>query len=293
MEKTYNFSLYEQGLLYGDGSLNKDGYYTFSITHDELSELIKDALDRNSLTYYYKKVSYEHLEELKNYNELHHYTIKVNGIEFIEMLSDNFNNLTPQFLLGYVETKGSLFSYTETKKNVANTRHKLSISGSYEELLIIKNYFQQLGCESKSEIHQRNDREEQGIISKSFRYSVNKRDDLEIIMNHLTIDEGSLHIKWRIEGFHNFNRTTPRRIVNHAFKSKRSACMYMIRELNYESEVSRIRGESRLRKVTVKDGDNVIAVTQGWINMYDILHKEFSNKFTVGIPVVAELVMQY
>lgn len=238
-------SEYVLGLLYGDGNFQmKEGIetYFFSSTHREIRDRIAREFKENKFRHTIN--TREHVADYKiNYQSLD--ILDTRDKKLLSYLvecgfkSDNPEDrihINPDFIRGYLETKGTLFEGFFRN----STFWRVAFSGNEEDLLYLKSKLSEVLGTPIREVTQRKEREDQGIISKSYRLSIQSRDGVAKLINYIDSEDVSAYLKLRIEGFKAFHASTPFNMKRKAFKHYKNAVRFMSRELGIE--IKGIRG---------------------------------------------------
>lgn len=285
---------YDKGLLFGDGHVVKNhNSFMFSTTLIPLKNYMISLLNESGYRYYVKKIVFS--DEKENYEDIYKFHIDINF--YLDYLKDVFINLKTHlslgFLLGYLVTKGSLFSYKDIHESYYDIRYRINLSGSCENLLLIKEFGLSLGIKFTNVI-QRKDRESLGIISNSYRMYLNRRDDLSYLLNHFSIlkefDCVPAFMCKTILNFISYDKRTPRYRAKKYYKNYRLACLYLMKEL--QIEYKGIRGGSNSgsgSKPLYLIENGIVNKTQyiyGWENVYNKLKIIYEERYNLSSPEV-------
>ena len=284
---------YIYGLLYGDGVIqtkhNKE-YLFFSTTHKELADMLSNEFSKVGIKYSRYTRSYD-TPEKENYEILE--IIESNDITLLKYLNENnyrSANITerliisPDFIRGYLETKGSLFKYFSRRSEA----WRISLSGQKEELRYIESHLSKLLDIKFSKLTQRKEREDIGIISGSYRISIQNRNGIAKFI--YWIDNGeqvSKYLKQKIDEFKSFHETTPFNVKRKIFKHYKNAVKFMARTM--ELEIKGVRGGGGsigYKPIYLWEANNKTMEFQGWEGAYNWICKEFKNKTGFEPPKV-------
>lgn len=287
-------SNYILGVLYGDGYLQYDDMYFFSTTHKEIADRVKEWLDYLGIRYIsytrdYQNPEYENWELLE--------IMEIRDIEFIDYLdrqkffSDNAYDRIKNdvdFIRGYLETKGTFFKYFSRENEV----WRCAFSGSYDDVYVIKEILKSWGIESNQMI-QRNDRRDKGIESESYRFSIQRRNMIALLVDYLYGErddiEISLYLKEKFDEFLSYHRSTPFNRKREIFKHYRNASLYMARELGLE--VKGIRGGGGMKgykPVYLWENGEPVKEFMGWQGVYEWLVDVYESETGYSAPLVEE-----
>lgn len=278
---------YVCGLLYGDGASyicdNGDREeYLFSTTHFQLAEIVKEEFDRLGI-HYYSTQRHHVSEDKKNYETLE--IVGTRNAESIAILRSNdviydddhtSIKTNKDFLRGYLETKGTMFEYTD--KN--STSWRIAFSGSKSDMTILKKFLQDELSVKSSSIIRRNERESLGVMSESYRLPIQNRDGVNKIVEYISGGLTSRYLENKIEEFKRFNKKTPFNRKRSVYKHYKSASQYMARELGMT--LNGIKNDIRPNNWTLiylwnKEGVNTV-IFNGYESSYkylcDIYRKE-------------------
>ncbi|QST02654.1 hypothetical protein IMZ31_19080 (plasmid) [Pontibacillus sp. ALD_SL1] len=277
------FSDYIRGLLYGDGHLSyKEGtpILYFSSTHLILAGFVEDALQKHSIPY----IAYE--RETGDWSPLA--IIESRDKEVIRYVDETSlfqgADLNPDFLRGYLETKGTFFSYDEQGK----TRHRIAYSGSCDDMERIHQHLSDdLGVSCSSIIH-RKEREEQGIISVSYRFAIQNRDGIYKMVDYLyDKEEISPMLLDTMDEFLAFNENTPSFRMKDVFKNYRNATKFMTRHLGLDIQGKKGGGAAKPKPVFLwENGEVVREFTGGWKEAYVYTSELFAKTYPFDPPRV-------
>lgn len=290
------FNDYVMGLLYGDGSFtmkeNRE-FYLFSSVHKELADKIEIALQSNDIRYSrFARVhdadgetsNYETLELVEIYDKRFLDFIVSSGFKS-ESVEDYFKT-TGDFLRGYLETKGTLFQSSQR----GNLFWRISFSGSEKEIKYLKLFLETTLDISVSNIVQRNERQELGIISASFRISIQNRTGVAKLVEYIDGEEISVYLKERVEGFKLFDKTTPFNLQKKAFKHYKNAVGFMTREMKLD--IRGIRGISikdRQKPLFLFEDEEIKQCFRNWKSTYYWICEEYESKTGKKPPKVESL----
>lgn len=293
-------SEYDCGILYGDGFYSeKEALYIFSTTTSDLSEKMKFKFEKWGVDFNYK-IETHPTEEKENWEDLHIYRLKnIDSINLNNYLVNCFKNLSIGFVLGYIETKGSLFNYFETSKNKAGKeRWRLSLSGEKEDLEIIVAYLTNLdGDIVFSNIYRRKDkkRELEDIISESYRVHINRRYSIykliTLFENNDLVNEINLYFKDKINKFKIYHENNPFNRKKSVFKTYRLAGNYLARELGLEVKGERggVGGGSGSKPIYLwENGEKLKEIGKGWKEAYFYLKAIYEEENEFKAPEVIE-----
>lgn len=286
---------YVVGLLYGDGSMHiKDGReeYFFSTTNVQVADRVKKEFEKIGLRHYTvrrehntdEKENYEILDVVATTNE---YAIKV--LRLNHVISNNVEKrmkTSSDFLRGYLETKGTLFEYM-SRKSVA---WRVSFSGNKEDIVYLKSFLDNVLNVKTSNIAHRKEREHLGVVSDSYRLSIQNRDGVAKIVKYIDGDDMSSYLKDKVESFKNFNESTPFNRKVKVFKHYKSATQYMARELNItvNGKKNDIRPNGwRLVYLWNNDGVNTV-IFNGYKIAYEFVSKLYKDTTKFDPPTVSE-----
>lgn len=283
-----NISDYMKGVLFGDGKLlTNHSRYLFSTTRINLKNKVEVFLKENKIDYYSRK--FEFFGDKENYEDM--YKIFIDKDLYHRYLKkqelDLESNLSYEFLLGYIETKGSFFQYTEKKDNYTMERWRLSLSGENEVLSLIKNFFERDSLHFTNLVHRR-ERAEKGIISKSYRLNLNRRNDLKYLVEKLIQFDCTAHLKSLFHDFIEFDNCNPRNKAKNYYKNYRMACSYLMKELNIEyrgSKTENIKG-TYIKKIYRFENGEAKEYEKGWEGVYKTLLKEYEKRYKIPGPKI-------
>jgi hypothetical protein len=269
---------YEYGLLYGDGHIQEE-MYVFSTTHLEVYDFVHDGVKRENISH--RAYIREHKgEDKENWSSLH--ILEITDLTCVKSLRHSTLQVSPDFLRGYLETKGTLFMFEQR----GNISWRCSITGSKEELEFLLFHLPFL---SVKKIAQRREREKLGVISSSYRLSINRRQELFELLTYVDTnrDETTLYFAERIDSFYDFHRSKPFN-MNHAYKNHKYAAQAMAKRLGYE--LKGIRGGSgagsRRKPLYLKKNGEDMAVYYGWEEAYENLCPLFQHETGFLPPVI-------
>jgi len=290
------FNDYVMGLLYGDGSFtmkeNRE-FYLFSSVHKELADKIEIALQSNDIRYSRFARVHDAEGETSNYETLELVEIYDNRfLDFIvnsgfksESVEDYFKT-TGDFLRGYLETKGTLFQ----SNSRGNIFWRISFSGSEEEIKFLKSFLEKTLDIAVSNIVQRNERQEQGIISKSFRISIQNRLGVAKLVEYTDGEEVSAYLKERVDGFKLFDKTNPFNMKRKVYKHYKYAVGFMAREM--QLDIKGIRGISikdRQKPLFLFEDEEIKQCFRNWESTYYWICEEYKSKTGKNPPKVESL----
>ena len=285
---------YDKGLFFGDGHIVKNhNRFMFSTTLIHLKNYVEIVLNKSGYNYSVSKVEYSGDKE--NYEDIYKFHIDINF--YYDYLEDIFintkNHLSLGFLLGYLVTKGSLFSYKDMHENYYDIRYRINFSGSFEMLELIKEYGLGLGIKFTN-IIQRKDRESEGVISKSYRMYLNRRDDLSYLLNEFSLLKEFEYVPdficQTILNFIEFDKCTPRMRAKKYYKNYRLACLYLMKELRIEykgTQGGSSSGNGSKPLYLIENGvKNEDVYIYGWENVYKKLSKIYEERYNLRSPEV-------
>lgn len=285
---------YILGLLYGDGSFTrKDNreWYSFFTTHKELADIVKSFLDDNNISY--NSYSRDHVAEYKEKWEI---------LEIVEITDKDFNNYlvdvgfkseyaserikwNPDFIRGYLETKGTLFSYMS--RNSLSWR--IALSGNEEDLEYLKYMIESRLDIKTSKLVHRKEREDQGIISKSFRFYIQNREGLVRFIRNIDNNEKSEYLRDKIDSFFRWDNETPFNMKRKVFKHYKYAVGFMCRELDIEIKGVRGGGGEKGWKPVYLFFDGEIQdeyFFKGWEEAYNWVRDIYKDETGHNYPLV-------
>lgn len=291
-----DFSLYDLGVLYGDGSFNYKGRkvsYLFSTTHKEIATHLEKKCRKNNISI--NRYKREHRDEKENWETLEIINIvDKEFLEFLEMINLNHENPMkrivnhPDFIRGYLETKATFFKY----ESRGIKRWRCAVSGVKEDLETILDYLSDIL--SPRSIVRRKEREEIGIISKSFRFSINKTEELSNLIQYIepkkeNEKEISLYLSDKIKEFKDYKKTENIG-MNRVFKHYKYATKAMGKALGIE--IKGIRGGtkagSKAKPIYLWEEGVKRKEFLGWEQAYDEVAEMFKKKTGKTPPVVDE-----
>lgn len=265
---------YIKGILYGDGYYREvDNCYYFSTTHKEISDFLIVCLDDLNVSYS------KYVRENKKYEEWElleiveikdkDFIIYLKSIGFTSDLVEDRILTSGDFLRGYLETKGTLFTFNQR----SSIFWRCSFSGLQEDMVYLKDFLLTLGIETH-EIVRRSERESLGIVSNSYRLNMQKRESISEIINYLySEDEISKYLKEKMDCFIKYNNSTSFNQKKKVYKHYKNASLFMARSMGYtvggDSNKSNPTG-SGLKPIYLRDSaGNEEDVYKGWIGAYE------------------------
>lgn len=279
---------YELGLLYGDGHFSKGkGHYLFTTTHIEVAKRIKSYLNKKKISFsYYTR---EHNEERERWETLQ--LIEITDAEFkgwlkeqgfsSEIKEERIRN-NHEFIRGYIETKGSLFSYLSRGVE----RWRLSISGGKEDLERLLDIFSTFTDVEEVTIKRRKERELLGVISESYRIHFNRRDKIKIILDWIDGDDKTRYLDDKMKQFHHYYETESFG-MNRVYKNYKFATMAMAKKMNVTIKGKRGGGGGKGYKPVYKwVHDEAIDVYRGWEDAYSKVRVEYEKRTGKVPPIV-------
>lgn len=287
-------SEYMRGILYGDGTfIMKDGYelFMFSTTHKELVDKVKVYMNNNNYRYnHYKrefeegheKQNYETLEMIESYDKEFHEILQNKGFQSVNV--EDRIQMNSDFLRGYLETKGTFFkSYSRNSEF-----WRFAISGSESDINYLKEQIERKLQIKLSQVRQRDERKDKGIVSKSFRVYTQARSNINKLVDYMYSEiDITAHLKHGFDGFIHFHKVTPFNRKVRVFKHYKSAVGYMARELGLE--LKGIRGVSALRyqkPVFLWNNDEITLCFNNYEKTYFWICEEYENKTGFDAPLV-------
>lgn len=273
---------YILGLLIGDSSILNKGYgdfIFFSNVNEEISLIVKDYCEEQN----YKHALYIRKPQEENWSDLH--IIEIHSIDLIEKMKSlqlvddtlNFHLINnPHLIRGFFETSATFFEFEDKKKK----RHRIAFSGTkeiLEELQIILNPL----C-IMTPIVRRKEREHLGIISKSYRFTINRRDSKKNLLRWIYPENcyGSDLYKEKVNYYYNKAIQNPLNMYLE-YNNYRFATKAMCKHLDLKAEGIRggIGGGQNKKPIYIKDiNDNIISVCDGWENTYFYISKIYQEK---------------
>lgn len=289
----YDINDYILGLLYGDGSFQmKEKYelFFFSTTHKELADKVEDSLNINNIHHSrfqrvygkgHEKENYEILEIIEIYNKDFHKFLIENGFKS-DKASERVKT-NPHFIRGYLETKGTLFqSYSRDSEF-----WRVAFSGNYDDVQYIKESLEERLNIEFHNVTRRKERESLGIVSKSFRLSIQNRIGIAKLIEYINVGDVSEYLKQRIEGFTQFNTSTPHNMKKKVFKHYKYAVGFMARELGLTMKgVKNAVGAKGFKPVYLWEDDTPILGFKGWTMAYKWICLEYKEKTGFNPPPV-------
>lgn len=279
---------YMRGVLFGDGKLLPNhSRYLFSTTRVDLKNTVESFLQENDVSYYTKTFTFH--GEKENYEDIHKvFIVKEFYHECLKAYEESLPlNMNAAFLLGYVETKGSFFEYTEKKPEGDVKRWRLSLSGDQETLQFIKAHFERKAIHFTNLVHRR-ERANQGIVSKSYRMYLNRRKDLRTLIDQFMHYDCTPHLKNAFERFIAYDEGTPQIKAKVSYKNHRLACMYLMKELGVEyrgNKTDNVDGTSIKKIYRIEQGERK-EYERGWEGVYRKLVADYEARFHQPGPKV-------
>jgi hypothetical protein len=279
---------YFLGVLYGDGYKQEDCYF-FSTTHKYLANQLEEKFISKNI--HYARFTREYHNEYQKDWELLE-IFEIYDKDFIAWLDSRkmFSDLSSDrikcnsnFVRGFLETKGTLFYY----KQRGTDAWRISFSGLKSDLQYLYNYLineQGINC---SAITQRKEREEQNIVSNSYRFSIQNRTGIDRFLNWIDSDiDVTPFLKEKIESFKDWNRTKPFNQKTKVYKNYRRATLYMANALKIE--LSGIRGGGRkIKPIYLWEEGKQIQEFEGWQGAYEWTKEKYENETGMIPPTVA------
>jgi hypothetical protein len=276
------FSDYELGLLYGDGGF-QEGRYFFSTTHKELADIILFSLHKQKIEHLFYQRDYDD-EKNENWGILN--IIEIKNLHSVEELSFPATYLFSKgkdFLRGYIETKGSLFSY----QNRGLENWRLSISGEEEMLKILLSFLQETLSISDKKLKQRKEREKLGIISKSFRIHIDRRMELFSLISYIyNAKEVSYYLKNKMDDFLHYHRRQPFG-KNRVFKNVKYATQSMANTLDLTVKGIRGGGGGKgYKPVYLWVNNSPTKEFKGWEDAYVFIKNIYEEYTGMNAPII-------
>jgi len=287
---------YILGLLYGDGSYTvKEGreFFLFSTVHKELADRVMKSFNDNHIKYSHHVRSFEVGHEKENYGELE--LVEIYDKKLLSILGEKqFKSehaeerikLSNDFLRGFLETKGTLFQ----SNSRGSIFWRISFSGNEKDIHFLKESLERMLGIAISSVVQRREREELGIISKSYRINIQNREGVSKLVEYIEGEEVSTYLKERIEGFKLFDKITPFNMKKKVFKHHKFAVGFMAREMNLD--LKGIRGISikdRQKPVFLFENEEVKLCFRNWEQAYNWIREEYQEKTGKNPPKVESL----
>ena len=280
---------YFLGVLYGDGYKQEDCYF-FSTTNKAIADQLEEKLKSKDIHHTRFQRDYKNKDQ-DNWESLE--IIEIYDKEFIawldfrKLLSDNAEErikCNSNFLRGYLETKGSLFYYKQRQTDA----WRISFSGQKNDLQYLYNYLVEVQGINCSAIMHRKERENQNIISSSYRFSIQNRVGIERFLHWIDSDvDVTPFLKEKIENFKQWNNLKPFNQKTTVYKNFRRATLYMAKELNIELKGFRGGGRSKFKPVYLWENDNKVMEFQGWQGAYEWTKEKYENELGLIPPTVA------
>lgn len=286
------FSLYELGLLYGDGHRFKkygNERFLFTTTQDELIAKIESAFEQNEVAFL--KFQRQHGEGKENWKPLH--ILETSDEAFLGYLeaggfeaadAEQRFKKNPDFIRGYLETKGTLFEY----KSRGIDRWRCSISGSQEDLEFLVDYLQPYIGDKR--VRRRLDRAEMGVESESYRFSIDATEDLRVFLDFIKpVGQGEISsaLMKKMNDFGVYWHVQKRKI-NPTYKYYRGATKAMAKEL--ELTIGGIKGGSKSgsgkKPIYLQEGETVITSVNGWEAAFQLVSMIFEQVFELKAPTI-------
>jgi hypothetical protein len=266
------FTQYELGLLYGDGHVKEGGSFYFCNTQKELVDKIENVLMANNIKY--SRYTREHDTEQKQ---------EWSPLEIIEFRDVGVNDYImndPDFLRGYFETKATFFTY----QNRELWTWRMSVSGQEGDLQEILKFISPYV--SKKTITRRKERLELGIISESYRISIDKRSELAALISWIKTDDKkqiSLSLSEKFTQFLSFHQQEPFG-MNRVFKNYKYAVLAMAKVLSME--IRGVRGGDK--HIYLWENDITKQTFLNWKEVYHWIREQYQQQTGKLPPIVYE-----
>lgn len=282
---------YIRGLLYGDGYLQEEGLYIFTTTNVEVFSKVREYLDEKKVRYANYTRDYTD-DKFNNWELLE--IVEIRDVDFINGMDKKgfFSKSRGErilkeggFLRGYLETKGTVIRYVEK----GNVFWRVSFSGGLGDLEELRDILIRAGLVLGS-IHRRREREDRGVISKSFRLSINNRGSIRGLLDYIYKegDEVSGYLKGKILEFIDYDMRMPFNNKKKVYKHYKGASLSMARQFGYE--IKGVRGGkfsgSGAKPVYRWEGNKKIEEFAGWVGVYEELSKRYEEIYGIEAPKV-------
>ena len=287
------FDNYLLGVLYGDGYFQKRynrEYFIFSTTHKELASKVQQTLEQNEVQYKHYQREFEEGHSKENYGILEIFEIHdekfcryIKECGFQSKKASERIRIDENFLMGFLETKGSLIKYYN-RKSVA---WRISFSGNQEDLEYLKETLEEKLNISFSKILQRKERIDDGIISASYRLTLQNRPGVAKLLSYIEDREATEYIKQKIRSFEQFHASTPFNMKRKIFKHYKFAVGFMAKELGLT--IKGIRGGGQVigdRPIHLWEEDVITSTFNGWQGAYEWIQNEYEVKTGFTPPKV-------
>jgi hypothetical protein len=289
-------SNYLLGVLYGDGSFqNTSGYewFFFASTHKELSDKVKIFLKENNINHFsfirdfasdHIKANYELLEVIEiTDKEFNKYLIDCG---FKSEIASERIKWNPDFLRGYLETKGTMFTYLSR----GNEAWRIAFSGNEKDVSFLAEKLENDLEISVSKMLRRRERERLGIISESYRISLQNRNGIANFVSYIDSEEITEYLREKIEAFKKWHRETPFN-MKRVFKHYKYAVAFMCKGLGIQVKGARGGGGGKHWKPIYVwiDGEQTDQFFKSWEDAYNWVKKEYLDKTGFNPPFVEEV----
>lgn len=279
---------YYLGILYGDGHRQENCYF-FSSTNKVLADQLEEKLKSKNIHHARFTRNY-HNEEQTNWELLEIFEIYdkefISWLEFRNIFSDHASDrikCNSNFIRGYLETKGTLFYYTQRNTDA----WRISFSGLEDDLHYLYNYLESEQGINCSAITQRKEREEQNIISNSYRFSIQNRNGIERFLYWINSEvDITPYLKEKIEAFNQWNKSKPFNQKTSVYKNYRRATLYMAKELNIK--LNGIRGGGTgIKPVYLWEDEKQVKEFEGWQGAFEWTKEKYENETGMIPPTVS------
>lgn len=285
-----NKEYYVLGLLIGDSSIlhkNNKNFIFFSNVNKEMSSIVEAYCQEKG----YKYSTFTRTPQEENWSVLN--IVEIYSEELIEYMKELelvdsnlkyhlINN--PHVVRGFFETSATLFEFKDKKK----IRHRIAFSGTKEILEELQNIIRPF-CITTG-ISRRKEREHLGIISKSYRFTINRRDSKKSLLRWIYKEDyfGSELYKQKVSYYFEKALENPLNMSpeynNYRYATK-AMCKHL--ELSAEGIQGGQGGGQNEKPIYIKDvDDKQIATVYGWKAAYEFIARIYKEVTKIDPPII-------
>lgn len=286
---------YILGLLYGDGHfLKKENYelFMFSTTHKEIADKIMVTLKDNGIKYSsfnrsfgegHDNENWEILEIVEIYDKSFHKILENNHFKSSE--ASERIKINGDFIRGYLETSGTMFTFYQRNSEF----WRIALSGNEQDVYYLKEQLEKVMHIQMTNVIRRKEREALGIISESFRVTIQNREGLAKFIKYIEGEEVSEYLGQKMKAFNHFHATTPFNMKK-VFKHYKYAVGFMAKELGLVIKGARGGGGKRgFKPVYMWEDDEPVLCFAGWERAYKWISIEFEKETRMIPPKVESM----